>query len=278
MRVASATFSARPTARKATPSCSNLCATSGWSSSSTSATARSSARTTRPSRHSSRRHSYSASPVRRSLKRTPPSGRSRVTSPRYAPPRTSSSARCTSTRSPTPSRTGMSCASTSTTTSFPTARPSSLARRSQSAPSSTRSSRSTTPPPATADSTRSSPPRRSTRPSSTTSCSRRLQAERQAADPEFVPLNVAAVFSPPGDVSADVRQIQEDLPQERDDNQQDPEEKKKALTAIIADYNGRFGTNHSHRRVRSLLPGRAEAHQGPAVPQCRSAEEGPRED
>ena len=71
------------------------------------------------------------------------------------------------------------------------------------------------------------------------------QAERQAADPEFAPLNVAAVFSPPGDVSADVRQIQEDLPQERADNQQDPEEKKKALTAIIADYNGRFGTNHS---------------------------------
>lgn len=71
------------------------------------------------------------------------------------------------------------------------------------------------------------------------------QAERQAADPEFQPLNIACVFSPPGDVSADVRQIQEDLPQERADNQQDPEAKKKALTAIIADYNARFGTNHS---------------------------------
>jgi type I restriction enzyme R subunit len=71
------------------------------------------------------------------------------------------------------------------------------------------------------------------------------QAERRQADPEFVPLNIAIVFSPPGDVSADVRQIQEDLPQEREDNRQDPEEKKKALTVIIADYNERFGTNHS---------------------------------
>ncbi len=71
------------------------------------------------------------------------------------------------------------------------------------------------------------------------------QAEKRKADPEFVPLNIAAVFSPPGDVSADVRQIQEDLPQEREDNRQDPEGKKKALTAIITDYNERFGTNHS---------------------------------
>jgi type I restriction enzyme, R subunit len=71
------------------------------------------------------------------------------------------------------------------------------------------------------------------------------QAEKRHADPEFVPLNIAVVFSPPGDVSADVRQIQEDLPQEREDNRQDPEEKKKALTAIIADYNERFDTNHS---------------------------------
>jgi type I restriction enzyme R subunit len=74
---------------------------------------------------------------------------------------------------------------------------------------------------------------------------KKVQAERRGTHPLFVPLNVAAVFSPPGDVSADVRQIQEDLPQERDDNQQHPEEKKEALTAIIADYNERFGTNHS---------------------------------
>jgi type I restriction enzyme R subunit len=72
-----------------------------------------------------------------------------------------------------------------------------------------------------------------------------IQVGRKMADPDYVPLNVAAVFSPPADVSADVRQIQEDLPQELEDNQHDPEAKKKALTTIIADYNGRFGTNHS---------------------------------
>ncbi len=70
------------------------------------------------------------------------------------------------------------------------------------------------------------------------------QAERQQADPELRPLNIAAVFSPPADVSADVRQIQEDLPNEQEDNKHDPEGKKAALKAIIADYNARFSTNH----------------------------------
>lgn len=70
------------------------------------------------------------------------------------------------------------------------------------------------------------------------------QAEKQQADPDFVPLNIAAVFSPPADVSADVKQLQEDLPQEQEDNKHDPEAKKNALKAIIADYNARFGTNH----------------------------------
>ena len=71
-----------------------------------------------------------------------------------------------------------------------------------------------------------------------------LQSERQAADPEFVPLKIAAVFSPPAEGNPDVKQIQEDLPQEKEDNQTDPEGKKKALKAIIADYNVRYGTNH----------------------------------
>jgi len=70
------------------------------------------------------------------------------------------------------------------------------------------------------------------------------QAERQQADPAFAPLHITAVFSPPGDVSADVRQIQEDLPTELEDNRQDPEGKKAALQAIIASYNARFGANH----------------------------------
>jgi type I restriction enzyme, R subunit len=71
------------------------------------------------------------------------------------------------------------------------------------------------------------------------------QDEMLTEDPEFVPLNIAVVFSPPGDVSADVRQLQEDLPQEREDNKTEPDKKKKALEAIIADFNRRFGTDHS---------------------------------
>ncbi len=72
----------------------------------------------------------------------------------------------------------------------------------------------------------------------------RIQAERQAADPEFVPLKIAAVFSPPAECNKDVQQIQEDLPQEKEDNQHDPEGKKAALKAIIADYNRWYSTNH----------------------------------
>jgi type I restriction enzyme R subunit len=71
-----------------------------------------------------------------------------------------------------------------------------------------------------------------------------LQQARQAADPDFVPLNIACVFSPPAEGDADVKQIQEDLPQEKLDNQQDPEGKKAALKAIVAGYNARYGTNH----------------------------------
>ncbi len=71
-----------------------------------------------------------------------------------------------------------------------------------------------------------------------------VQAEKQQADASFVPLNIAAVFSPPSDVSADVRQLQEDLPSELADNQQEPDAKKAALAEIIANYNARFGTNH----------------------------------
>jgi type I restriction enzyme, R subunit len=70
------------------------------------------------------------------------------------------------------------------------------------------------------------------------------QAAKHAADPSFVPLNIACVFSPPAEGNADVQQIQEDLPQEKLDNQVDPDSKKAALKAILADYNTRFGTNH----------------------------------
>ena len=72
----------------------------------------------------------------------------------------------------------------------------------------------------------------------------RRQLDRSKEDPDYVPLNIACVFSPPGDVSADAKQLQEDLPQEREDNAVEPERKKEALSRIIADYNGRYNTNH----------------------------------
>ncbi|MCB0458287.1 MAG: type I restriction endonuclease subunit R, partial [Flavobacteriaceae bacterium] len=71
-----------------------------------------------------------------------------------------------------------------------------------------------------------------------------LQAKKKK-DPLFVPLNIACVFSPPAEGNKDIQQIQEDLIQEREDNKQNPEEKKNALIEIIAHYNKQFGTNHS---------------------------------
>jgi type I restriction enzyme R subunit len=84
-----------------------------------------------------------------------------------------------------------------------------------------------------------------------------LQKKKQEENPDYVPLNIACVFSPPAPLlakngdqqsqknAADIKQLQEDLAQEKEDNKQNPEEKKKALTEIIADYNQQFGTNHS---------------------------------
>jgi len=71
-----------------------------------------------------------------------------------------------------------------------------------------------------------------------------IQGEKAAADPDFKPLNIACVFSPPAEGDPDVKQIQEDLPQEQADNEEDPEGKKAALKSILADYNARYGTNH----------------------------------
>ena len=72
-----------------------------------------------------------------------------------------------------------------------------------------------------------------------------IQTEKQAADPQFKPLNIACVFSPPADGNSDVKQIQEDLPQEKADNEVEPDQKKAELKAILADYNSRYGSNHT---------------------------------
>lgn len=66
-----------------------------------------------------------------------------------------------------------------------------------------------------------------------------IQAERIATDPHTPHLQIACVFSPPAEGGVD------DLPQEQLDHQEQPDEKKAALAAIIADYNRQFGTNHS---------------------------------
>jgi type I restriction enzyme R subunit len=84
-----------------------------------------------------------------------------------------------------------------------------------------------------------------------------LQKNKQTEDETYVPLNIACVFSPPAQLiakegdqqsqknAADIRQVQEDLQQEKLDNQTNPEEKKKALIEIIADYNTQYASNHS---------------------------------
>jgi type I restriction enzyme R subunit len=74
---------------------------------------------------------------------------------------------------------------------------------------------------------------------------KKRQASRQEKDESFQFLNIACVFSPPAEGDKDVKQLQEDLPQEKADNEKAPEEKKKALKSIIADYNIQYGTNHS---------------------------------
>lgn len=82
------------------------------------------------------------------------------------------------------------------------------------------------------------------------------QSVCEAQDSNYRPLNIACVFSPPSQLiakqgdqqsqknAADIKQLQEDLIQEKEDNKQNPEEKKKALTEIIEDYNKQFNTNH----------------------------------
>jgi len=85
---------------------------------------------------------------------------------------------------------------------------------------------------------------------------KKLQDKQQKLEPSFKPLNIACVFSPPSmppkegenhnkNNNADVKQLGDDLQQEKEDNKHEPEKKKKALIAIIADYNTQYKTNHS---------------------------------
>ncbi len=58
-------------------------------------------------------------------------------------------------------------------------------------------------------------------------------------------LNIACVFSPPAEGNKDIKQLQEDLPTEREDNKIEPNLKKEALKEIIEDYNKLFDSNHT---------------------------------
>ena len=83
------------------------------------------------------------------------------------------------------------------------------------------------------------------------------QKKKQTENSDYVLLNITCVFSPPAQLiakegdqqsqknAADIKQLQEDLVQEQEDNKQNPEEKKKALMEIIADFNLQYGTNHN---------------------------------
>ncbi len=72
-----------------------------------------------------------------------------------------------------------------------------------------------------------------------------MQAQLAEEDDNYEPINIACVFSPPAEGNSDIKQIQEDLPQEQLDNEQEPDAKKAALSSIIAEYNKQFDTNHS---------------------------------
>jgi type I restriction enzyme R subunit len=84
-----------------------------------------------------------------------------------------------------------------------------------------------------------------------------IQKDKQAENRDYNPLNISCVFSPPAQLvakdgdqqsqknAADIKQLQEDLTQEKEDNKQNPEEKKTALIDIIADYNLQYRTNHN---------------------------------
>ncbi len=64
------------------------------------------------------------------------------------------------------------------------------------------------------------------------------QERRIQADPDYVPLNITAVFTPPTRNSSD-----EDLPQEEADNKENPEGNRKALDKIIREYSSKFDSN-----------------------------------
>jgi len=66
-----------------------------------------------------------------------------------------------------------------------------------------------------------------------------LQDKFRADNPDYISLNIACVFSPPAQLiaktgdqqsqknEADIKQLQEDLAQEKEDNKQEPNKKRR---------------------------------------------------
>ena len=64
------------------------------------------------------------------------------------------------------------------------------------------------------------------------------QEKRAQDNPDYEPLNITAVFTPPMANNTD-----EDLPQEEADNRKNPNGNRESLDKIIREYSERFGTN-----------------------------------
>ncbi len=71
-----------------------------------------------------------------------------------------------------------------------------------------------------------------------------MQKDFSKNNSNFKALNITCVFTPPAEGNKDVQQIQEDLPQEKEDNKKEPAKKKIALSKIIDDYNKKYNTNY----------------------------------
>lgn len=71
-----------------------------------------------------------------------------------------------------------------------------------------------------------------------------MQKDFSKSNSNFKALNITCVFTPPAEGNKDVQQIQEDLPQEKEDNKKEPAKKKIALSKIIDDYNKKYNTNY----------------------------------
>lgn len=73
---------------------------------------------------------------------------------------------------------------------------------------------------------------------------KQVQKDKLAADPNYQPLNIAMVYSPPPGVGGPASAgIEEDLDNEKADYKTSPDRKKAALEQAISDYNTQYGTS-----------------------------------